>query len=75
MFDEKTIEVPCPHCHHKQSITIGEIKTSPEIECAACFKRFRIDSGNIEELDRLGKAYEDTLEKLARAGWKVTRKG
>jgi transcription elongation factor Elf1 len=59
-LDGQTIELPCPHCGHKQRQTIGKLKTLDHLTCSRCHIASDVDKAQIRreiaKVERLIKA-------------------
>lgn len=64
VLDEQTIDIPCPHCGHKLSQPIGQLKTVSKLTCSACGGSFDLDAS---ELRRVLKKSEAQLAKTLKA--------
>lgn len=76
-LDSHTIDIPCPHCAHKISQTIGQLKTQDTITCSRCGTVSNLDKahmrGEIAKLQRevdtqVNKAAADLKRTLGRLG-------
>jgi len=64
MIDSQSIEVPCPHCGHKLSETIGKLKTNSKLTCPKCKGTISIDANQMR--GEIAKV-EQALAKLQRS--------
>ncbi len=68
-LDSATIELPCPHCGHKLSQTIGQLKTTKHLNCPSCGKGFDLDASHMRrEITKVEKSLAKTLGALGRIG-------
>lgn len=63
MLDRQTLEIACPHCGEKSKETIGRLKHSPTLECAACKNLIKIDA---DEMRQIVDSLQAQLDKIAR---------
>lgn len=69
MLDSATIELPCPHCAHKISQTIGQLKTKKHLVCTSCRNGFDLDASDLRrEVAKVEKSLAKTLGALGRLG-------
>lgn len=69
MLDSATIELPCPHCKHKISQTIGQVKTKKHLVCPSCMNGFDLDASDLRrEIAKVEKSLAKTLGALGRLG-------
>ena len=69
VFDSHTIEIPCPHCSHKASQTVGKLKLNPNLVCSGCRKPFRANPNEINaELRKAEQALTKLQRSLSRLG-------
>lgn len=57
------LDIPCPHCGHKISKTIGQLRPIRQLTCTGCRKSFSVDA---HQLDAGIKKAEQTLADFAR---------
>ena len=43
-FDEKVLDIACPHCGNNIQEKLGRLKTDPDLTCSACSKSFTVDA-------------------------------
>lgn len=53
------VNIPCPSCGQKTSVTVAVIETSPRIRCEACGTMFGINARKV--MDKL-RAVEEKAE-------------
>lgn len=72
-----TLEIPCPHCAHKISKTVRQLKTLTELPCNRCGTRSALDKAQIAgEVARLQRQVEATVNKgLGQLGGAIRRLG
>ena len=69
VFDSHTIEIPCPHCSHKASQTVGRLKLNPNLTCNACRQSFKVNANELRvAIQKIEKALADTKRSLSRLG-------
>jgi endogenous inhibitor of DNA gyrase (YacG/DUF329 family) len=69
LLDSATIELPCPHCAHQISQTIGQLKTKTRMECPNCRRPFDLDASHLRrEIAKAEQALKKTLGALGRLG-------
>ncbi len=70
MFEDETVDIPCPKCGHKNSILVREFEETAETHfvCVGCQVGVRIEANEFRErLERVRKELEDLERAAARA--------
>jgi hypothetical protein len=72
MFEDETVDIPCPKCGRKNSILVREFEETAETHfvCVGCQAGVRIEAKEFH--DRLARVREE-LEDLERAAARATR--
>ena len=69
IFDNQSIDIPCPDCGHKVAKTIAWLKTHRDFTCR-CGARVSLDPsqlrGQIAKVDRAFDDFKRTMGKLGR---------
>lgn len=69
VLDSATIKLPCPHCGHKISKTIGQLKTKKHLVCTSCGNGFDLDASDLRrEVAKVEQSQAKTLGALGRLG-------
>lgn len=69
IMDMQSIEVPCPHCGHKLSQTIGKLKTNPKLTCPSCKAGFSLDASKFRaDIAKIDQATAKLLGAFGRIG-------
>lgn len=69
VLDSAKIELPCPHCGHKLSETIGRLKTVQKLTCPSCRQTFDVDATQMRaEVQKVEKQLAKTLAAFSRLG-------
>ena len=69
VLDSAKIELPCPHCGHKFSETIGRLKTVQKLTCRSCGQAFDVDATQMRaEVQKVEKQLAKTLAAFSRLG-------
>ena len=68
IFDNTPIQIPCPKCGHKTSMTIGQAKKNPEFVCQCGTTVVLESSGLRSGVSSADKALEDFKRSLKRFG-------
>lgn len=72
MLDSQTIELPCPHCKHKESQTIGKLKFNPKLTSRACRRSFTVNANQLRAaIQKIEKSLADLKRTHGRLGKQV----
>ncbi|WP_152539987.1 hypothetical protein [Afipia sp. P52-10] len=62
LFDDASVEIPCPGCGHKHEKTLGWLKDVKEFTCDGCGAMVAVENAELRaSLDGLDKAWGDVL--------------
>lgn len=68
-IDSQTVELPCPHCNHKGTQTIGKLKTNPKLTCRACGQGFAVNANELRAaVQKIEKSLADLQRAIGRLG-------
>lgn len=68
-LDSHRIELPCPHCGHKLSKTIAQLKAQHESVTCGCGMSFHVDKAQfLRDIGKAEKAVADLKRALGRLG-------
>ncbi len=69
ILDSQSIELPCPHCAHKFSETVGKLKTNPALACPSCGQAFQVEAAQFaSEIAKVEQALAKLQRTLGRLG-------
>lgn len=69
ILDDQAIKIPCPHCGHELSQTIGKLKTNPKLTCTKCRGQISVDANQMRrEVAKVEQALADLQRTLGRLG-------
>lgn len=65
LFDDQSIDIPCPECRKKTARTVAQIKRQPKLTCSGCGGVIDIDAKELlRELDKAEKQARDMFRGL-----------
>ncbi len=68
-IDSQAVELPCPHCNHKGTQTIGKLKTNPKLTCRACRQSFTVNANELRAaVQKIEKSLADLQRTIGRLG-------
>lgn len=68
LFDEQSIDIPCPQCGHETKETIRWLRANADYVCAGCGRDIHL------ERDKLLRGLEDAQNQIADLVGRATRK-
>ena len=69
MLDSQAIEIPCPHCRHKVTQTIAQLKRNPQLTCSACAKGFAVNANELRiSIEKIEKSLANLQRTIGRLG-------
>jgi len=68
MFDDASIDIPCPNCGHKNPKTIRWIKSHNELVCAGCNRTIALEKESLmrglQQVDKSTKDFKSPFRKV-----------
>ncbi len=63
IFDDQTLDIPCPHCGQKSTERVARLKENPTLTCTGCGNHIKIDA---DELRNATDALQKQLDAIFR---------
>jgi transcription elongation factor Elf1 len=77
MFEDETVDVPCPKCGHKNSILVRDFEAAAEVHltCQTCGTAVRVEAEEFQrQLGLVRKELEEIQLEAQRAGRSSSRR-
>ena len=69
LFEEQTLDVPCPKCGAIRQLTVPQLRSDPRFACAVCNQEVVIDASQFrDELKKAEEAFSDLQASFERLG-------